>query len=191
MSDAVVTAKKSTAKLMYDRSIEDFAEENFVDIIEVDDNRSIAEISEDIDELLMQIAATEDVLEQAVEENHTLAMFISDLDNQLAECSMLKDRYASLRTQYESDVRRLTFIAEGDMHRENITAIEHSPFCNGILKKEQSKSCLEATIYEVKKIELKINDLRAADGDINRETEKLNHKRDSLVTERKKVQSLI
>ncbi|WP_294386795.1 hypothetical protein [uncultured Ruminococcus sp.] len=191
MSDAVVTAKKSTAKLMYDRSIEALAEENFVNIIEVDDNRSVAEISEDIDELLTQIAAAEDVLEQAVEENHTLAMSISDLDNQLAECSMLKDRYASLRTQYESDVRRLTFIAEGDMYRKTITTIEHCPFCNGILKKEQSKSCLEAAIYEVKKIELKINDLRAADGDINRETEELNHKRDSLVTERKKVQSLI
>ena len=191
MSDAVVTAKKSTAKLMYDRSIEALAEENFVNIIEVDDNRSVAEISEDIDKLLTQIAAAEDVLEQAVEENHTLAMSISDLDNQLAECSMLKDRYASLRTQYESDVRRLTFIAEGDMRRENMTTIEHCPFCNGILKKEQSKSCLEAAIYEVKKIELKINDLRAADGDINRETEGLNHKRDSLITERKKVQSLI
>lgn len=135
MSDAVVTAKKSTAKLMYDRSIEALAEENFVNIIEVDDNRSVAEISEDIDKLLTQIAAAEDVLEQAVEENHTLAMSISDLDNQLAECSMLKDRYASLRTQYESDVRRLTFIAEGDMRRENMTTIEHCPFCNGILKR--------------------------------------------------------
>ena len=35
MSDAVVTAKKSTAKLMYDRSIEALAEENFVILLKL------------------------------------------------------------------------------------------------------------------------------------------------------------
>lgn len=191
LSDAVVTTKKSTAKLMYDCVLGALAEENFVDIIEVNDNRSVADINEDINKLLTQISAAEDVLEQSVEESRKLAVSISDVDDQLAECGMLKDRYISLRTQYESDIRRLTFIAEGDVCSVKVPKIEYCPFCNGVLKKEQSKSCVEAAICEVEKIELKINDLRSADSDIDRETQELNNKRNKLVTERKKIQALI
>ena len=190
-SDAVVTAKKSTAKLMYDRSISALAEGKFVESIQVADNRGAAEISKDIDLLLAQIGAAEHTLETAVEESRELAVSISEIDDQLAECIMLKDRYASLRTQYESDIRRLTFIAEGDAHKGKIPTIEHCPFCNGILEKKQSESCIEAAIYEVGKIELKIKDLRSADGDIDRETAMLNDKRNALIDQRKKVQELI
>lgn len=190
-SDAVVTAKKSTAKLMYDRSISALAEGKFVESIQVADDRGAAEISKEIDLLLAQIGAAEHTLEKAVEESHELAVSISEIDDQLAECIMLKDRYASLRTQYESDIRRLTFIAEGDAHKDKIPKIEHCPFCNGILEKKQSESCIEAAIYEVGKIELKIKDLRSADGDIDRETATLNDKRNALIDQRKKVQELI
>lgn len=191
LSKAVAKAKKSTAQMMYDKSIGALAAERFVDIIEVDDDRSVAEINADVDVILAQISAAEDVLEQSMGESRTLASEISGIDEQLAECEMLKNRYAALRTQYESDIRRLTFIAEGDIRGAKIVPVEHCPFCNGPLEKEQSASCVAAAIAEVKKIELKINDLREADGDIDREIKTLGAKRDRLVEEREKVQSLI
>lgn len=190
-SDAVIRAKKSTAKLMYDRSLNALVAQNFVDGIEVNDNRSVAEISGDIAGLLMQLGAAEDSLERTLEKSRILAVDVSSLDDQLAECEMLKNRYASLRTQYESDIRRLTFIAEGDILRVQIPKIEYCPFCNGQLPKKQSQSCVEAANIEVRKIELKIKDLRDADSDIDREIAQLESKRKVLLSEREKIQSLI
>jgi hypothetical protein len=188
---AVISAKKSTALQMYDRSVNALAERKFVAMIETDDVRSVAEIKADIDILLAEISAAEDVLNQATETSRELASHISDIDDKLAECKMLKNRYTSLRTQYESDIRRLTFIAEGDSHKSIIPQVEHCPFCNGELKKQQSKSCIDAAVSEVKKIEIKINDLRSADSKIDREEAALTEKRNKLVSERQEVQSLI
>lgn len=190
-SEAVIIAKKSTALQMYDRSVSALAERKFVAMIETDDVRSVAEIKADIDILLAEISAAEDVLNQVTETSRELASHISDIDEKLAECKMLKNRYTSLRTQYESDIRRLTFIAEGDSHKSKIPQMEHCPFCNGELKKQQSESCIDAAVAEVKKIEIKINDLRSADAEIDREEATFTEKRNRLVDERREVQALI
>lgn len=190
-SDAVISAKKSTALQMYDRSVNALAEKKFAAMIETDDVRSVSEIKSDIDELLAAISAAEDVLSQAIDKSRSLAMEISNIDEKLAECKMLKNRYTSLRTQYESDIRRLTFIAEGDSHRGTIPQTEHCPFCNGALKKQKSKSCIDAAIVEVKKIETKIKDLRYADPEIDREETTLTEKKKVLINERQEVQALI
>jgi len=75
---------------------------------------------------------------------------------------MLKGRYDALRTRYESDMRRLTFVAEADIHRDSIQKLDHCPFCNGELPKEKTKSCLEAAIAEADKIEMRIRDIRCS-----------------------------
>jgi hypothetical protein len=46
-----------------------------------------------------------------------LADELVDIDEQLAESRLLQNRYKALRTQYRSDIRRLTFIAEGDLEQ--------------------------------------------------------------------------
>lgn len=191
ISETVVATKTSTAKIMYDRNIRALAELNKGIFLNIDDGKSVSEINEEINNLLTRISSTEDILEKAIEESQTLSASISAIDDKLVECGMLKDRYASLRTQYESDIRRLTFIAEGDMRSEKIPENTYCPFCNGILKKDKSKSYIEATVCEVKKIEMKINDLRAADSDINQETEILGKQLNDLVARRMNVQALI
>lgn len=65
-----------------------------------------------------------------------------------------------LLSLYEADIRRLTFIVEGDIHAEDIPKLDKCPFCNGELSKEKNESCLEAAIAEVEKIELQVGDLR-------------------------------
>ena len=59
------------------------------------------------------------------------------------------------------------------------------------MKKQQSESCIDAAVAEVKKIEIKIHDLRSADAEINREEATLTEKRNRLVDERREVQALI
>lgn len=94
-SEAVISAQKTTALQMYDRSVSALAERKFVAMIETDDARSVAEIKADIDILLAEISAAEDVLNQATEASRELAAHISDIDEKLAECKMLKNRYST------------------------------------------------------------------------------------------------
>lgn len=190
-SEDVIIAKKSTALQMYDRSISALADKKFVEMIETEDLRSVSEIKEEIDKLLNEIGAAEDSLKYATEKSSLLAISLSEVEDKLAECLMLKNRYASLRSQYESDIRRLTFIAEGDLHKDKLPKVEHCPFCNGQLQLSQSKSCVEAAVAEVKKIEVRIADLRDADSEIDREINMLVGKKEYLVDERQKYQTLI
>ena len=76
-------------------------------------------------------------------------------------------------TQYESDIKRLTFIAEGDLHREMLPKLDHCPFCNGELPKDKEESCIEAAVAEVSKIELQIKDLLSAGEHLDEEIEEL------------------
>lgn len=191
LSETAVTTKKSTAKIMFDRNIRALAGLNNSIFISADEGKSVSEINEDINNLLTQISSTEDVLGKALEESQMLSVSISAIDEKMVECGMLKDRYTSLRTQYESDIRRLTFIAEGNMRSNRIPKNTYCPFCNGVIKKEISESYVEAAVCEVEKIEMKINDLRAADADIDREIATLSNKLNELVSQRMKIQTLI
>lgn len=116
---------------------------------------------------------------------------MEDLKLFTLHCTLVKNAYASLRTQYESDVRRLTFIAEGDLHKDSIPKISVCPFCNGKLQKDKSESCIEAAEFEVERISLKIKDLREADLAIDEEISKLLLKKRKTVNERNGVQGLI
>ena len=171
--DKIITARKSAVQMMYDRSLSALAEQDFIRLKDQTDQRSAAEIELEINDLLQDIEAAESSLDEAISKNQELTTLIIDIDDKIAESKMLKDRYASLRTQYESDIRRLTFIAEGDLHRDSIPKISVCPFCNGELQKDKSESCIEAAEFEVEKIFLKIKDLREADLSIDEETSRL------------------
>lgn len=189
--DKIITARKSAVQMMYDRSLSALAEQDFIRLKDQTDQRSAAEIELEINNLLQDIESAESSLDNAISKNQELTVLIIDIDDKIAESKMLKDRYASLRTQYESDIRRLTFIAEGDLHRDSIPKISVCPFCNGELQKDKSTSCIEAAEFEVERISLKIKDLREADLSIDEEISRLLLQKSEIVNERNDVQSLI
>lgn len=189
--DKIITARKSAVQMMYDRSLSALAEQDFIRLKDQTDQRSATEIELEINNLLQDIEAAESSLDNATSRNQELTVLIINIDDKIAEGKMLKDRYASLRTQYESDIRRLTFIVEGDLHRDSIPKISVCPFCNGELQKDKSASCIEAAEFEVERISLKIKDLRDADLSIDEEISRLILQKSEIVNERNDVQSLI
>lgn len=189
--DKIITARKSAVQMMYDRSLSALAEQDFIRLKGQTDQRSATEIEFEINNLLQDIEAAESSLDNATSKNQELTVLIINIDDKIAEGKMLKDRYASLRTQYESDIRRLTFIAEGDLHRDGIPKVSVCPFCNGELQKDKSVSCIEAAEFEVERISLKIKDLREADLSIDEEISRLILQKSEIVNERNDVQSLI
>ena len=65
-----------------------------------------------IQDLTGLIANTEEHLKSALDQSQSLLKEIYIVNKQLTECSLLHNRYSELNSQYESDVKRLTFTLE-------------------------------------------------------------------------------
>ena len=187
----VLREKRAAARRLVDLSINALREEKVTSLEAPKDGRSIMELQDAIDSLMEEISGTESALDNASAKSSELAKDLIEIDKRISEGEVLKNRYDALRTQYEADIQRLTFIAEGDMHSDLLPQMDHCPFCNGELDKEQSESCVEAAVAEVSKIEKKIKDLKQADSDIIAEIQLLKEKRQVVVEQRKETQSYI
>lgn len=185
-----IKIKRAAAKQIVDGSVAAIKEKESLGIQE-EDTRSAMEIQQEIDTLLEEISAAEDSLKQTTEHDEEVSQLIIKLNSSIAESTVLKGRYDALRTRYESDMRRLTFVAEADIHRDSIQKLDRCPFCNGELPKEKTQSCLEAAIAEADKIEMRIRDLQSADEALSAEIERLQKKRDMYVHEQQQVQASI
>lgn len=187
----VVDAKNLAIQQFVDRSLKTLANQRVEALSEEVADLTPAELNVKITETINEIAATESSMDTVVEQSQRLADQIIEIDAQISECRMLKNRYRSLMSQYEADIKRLTFIAEGDIHRGVIPKLDHCPFCNGELSKIQGESCVEAAITEVQKIEAQIRDLRSADTELVAEIKALDVERSAAINERKAVQEKI
>ncbi len=148
-------------------------------------------IEENINSILNQIDSAESNLSQAVKRSETLSSEIYELNNQIAECNMLHNRYQVLQGQYVSDINRLTFLVEGEVHRPEYIQETLCPFCNGELEKGYQESCIEAASVELKKIMLQLNDLNDAEEDISIEKNNLEEMNNVLQMERAQLEEII
>lgn len=182
--------RKDAVKKFVDRSMSKLQErkiselQNFV-------QKTPAEWQQMIDHTLEEIGAAEGALEEATENSRKLADKLITIDNEVAECRVLRNRNNSLQTQYESDIRRLTFIAEGEIHGDSVPKLEYCPFCNGELPKEKTESCIDAAIAEVEKIEAQIKDLQSVQDSLVKEIKELSKERKQVVEKRKEIDFMI
>lgn len=186
----IIKLKRATAQNIVDGSVNAIRAREATGIQD-DDPRSAAEIQTEINEILEQISAAEDSLKQTTDRDQKVTKKLIEISSAIAESTILKNRYDALRTQYESDMRRLTFIAEADLHRGRIPKLDHCPFCNGELPKEKTQSCLDAAIAEADKIELRIKDLQYADEALTNELLRLQSQKEGLLREQQQVQAAI
>lgn len=185
----IIKLKRATAKNIVDGSVNAIREREATGV--QDDPRSAAEIQTEINKILEQISAAEDSLKQTTDRDLKVTKKLIEISSAIAENTVLKNRYDALRTQYESDMRRLTFIAEADLHRDGIPKLDHCPFCNSELPKEKTQSCLDAAIAEADKIELRIKDLQYADEALTNELAQLQEQKEGLLREQQQVQAAI
>jgi hypothetical protein len=94
-------------------------------------------------------------------------------------------------TQYETDIKRLTFIAEGDLNKVSLPKLDHCPICNGELPKDIEESCVEAAVAEVRKIELQIKDLASASKILDDEIAELSSEKKRINEARRSIQKQI
>lgn len=182
--------RKDAVKKFVDRSMSKLAERKVSELQNFSEETP-AQLQKKVDSVIDEIGAVEGALEEATNRSRDIADKIIAIDDQISESRVLRNRNTSLLSQYESDIKRLTFIADGDIHSESIMKLDHCPFCNGELPKDKEESCIDAAITEVKKIEAQIKDLQSVQDAISSEMEELNETRLSLMAERRQVDSMI
>ena len=183
-------AKKEAVKAFVDRSMSKLADRKESEL-ENFSKESPAELQKKVDSVIDEIGAAEGALEEAVTQSSKLAEDIYKIDNQIGESRLLLNRNNSLLSQYEADIKRLTFIVEGDIHHGDIPLLEVCPFCNGRLSKEQGQSCVSAAVAEVEKIEAQIKDLRSVQTSIQEEIKELEAERADILSKRRQIDTMI
>ena len=184
-------AENEAIKRFVDRSLISIGHQKVAAMNVPEDEISPEELQLKIDAVKKDIQEAENTIEKMTSESRTLANEVIQIDQRITEAKVLRNRYQSLMTQYESDIKRLTFIAEGDMHREMLPKLDHCPFCNGELPKDKEESCIEAAVAEVSKIELQIKDLLSAEEHLDEEIEELSVLRQEKEEARRSVQQKI
>src|SRR5690554_7101650 len=82
-------------------------------------------------------------------------------------------RYAALKTQYSADIKRLSFIVDGETVMKHVSHDSNCPFCNGKIPTQNTKSYIEAARSELSRIVAQYNDLVGAEDDIKQQIQEL------------------
>lgn len=183
-------ARKDAVQKFVDRSMAKLADQKISELMNFPKETPI-ELQKSIDAIIDEIGAAEGVLEQNMKRSMKLANQIAEIETEMNESRVLFNRNKALATQYASDIKRLTFIAEGDIHGEGIPKLDRCPFCNGELPKNQNDSCINAAIAEVAKIEAQVKDLGSVQQSLELELKQLNTDKQTLVEERRQVEMSI
>ena len=183
-------ARKDAVQKFVDRSMAKLANQKISELTNLS-KESPVELQSSINSIIDEIGAAEGVLEQSTKRSTELAKKILEVENEINECKVLFNRNKTLATQYASDIKRLTFIAEGDLNGEKIPKLDKCPFCNGELSKKQNESCIDAAIAEVNKIESQVKDLESMQKSLELEIKELNENRTNLVEDRRNVEMSI
>lgn len=149
------------------------------------------ELQRKIGEILQDIDSEEKKMNEAIAKSRELAAEIVDIDGQLAESRALKNRYKALRSQYRADIRRLTFIAEGDIQGEKINKPANCPYCGKGVDEAVRKSYVEPAKAEVEKLVPKISDLQDAQDEIDATIKNMTARREEAIVEKEALDQQI
>ena len=149
------------------------------------------ELRNSIELILQEIETNKGLLKEKTELRNKILNDLLIVNDKIKQCNVLYERNSNLATQYTSDIKRLAFITEGDIHSDNIPTLDHCPFCNGELPKKQSESCIQAAIVEVRKIQKQIEDLRSVQDSLINEINDLSNSQLALKEKKNKIEKSI
>ncbi|AQU03379.1 hypothetical protein B1774_04595 [Dehalococcoides mccartyi] len=145
-----------------------------------DFNAEVDAINGEIDELQRHINSN-------IEQSLLLMHDIYTGNSKLAECETIADRFAVLRSQYQSDIERLTFVIDGNMAQSALPKREHCPFCDSEIKAKENVSYIDAARAELQHIRSHLTELEKAERDVAREKDTVENKVKRLEEQKHKI----
>lgn len=151
---------------------------------DVDVEGEIARIIADIEE-------TDAAITQAVNDSKELLGQIMVVEEKAAECAVLLSRYKALKSQYTGDIRRLTFIVEGEVEYQSVPHSAKCPFCDGKMPVRDRTSYIEASRAELTRIIAQLNGLGETEVDVQKEQTDIEAELTALRAQRTDIETLI
>lgn len=149
------------------------------------------DVEKEIARIISEIEETDASITQAVNNSKELLGHILTAEEKAAECSVLLSRYQSLKSQYTADIKRLTFIVEGEVEYQSIPRISKCPFCDGKMTPHTRQSYIEASRSELGRIVAQMEGLEAAEADAKAELTEIEAELMVLRTKRENIESII
>ena len=121
------------------------------------------DVEQQMTSLIAGIEQTESAISAALSRRQDLVQEMSDLQEKVTEAELMKYRYATLKSQYTADIKRLTFIADGEMSRSVHDKNNVCPFCESHFTPKDDETYIESARGELSRILAQMNDLTKAE----------------------------
>lgn len=149
------------------------------------------ELRKNINQIVDEIGAVQGILDKTMSICQQVGDEINRVNQQLLEDEVLIDRNKHLLTQYQSDIKRITFVAEGGLLISNKKSKQKCPFCDSVIASYRDSNLTENIIVETKKIKLQIKDLLSVQENLSKEYMELKLYRKQLLDRRNSLEAKI
>ena len=156
-------------------------------------NKEIEEIPDlesIISSLSSEVEATGGRIVEKINNNKNLLANIQKINEEISESNVLLNRYDLLESQYDSDLKRLNFIVDGQINYEQAEKTM-CPFCNNTVSISKKEDYITVSLNDYKKIKLQKNDLINAREILKTKILSLEEKLDLLQSEKEEVNNEI
>jgi hypothetical protein len=149
------------------------------------------DIEVEIQYLVDKLSDAEGAITAAAEESKDLLGTLLEYKDKEAGCQMIYSRYQSLKSQYISDIQRLTFITEGEALMKDVPSNDKCPFCDSAITPQSRKSYIETSRFELARIISQLQGLTESESDIVSELNEIRSKLEKLENRRNGIEELI
>lgn len=182
-------AKKNAVKAYINKELFRLSERNQELLAQLKENPNI-DIAVEIEKIMAEISTNEKRINSFIEENQKILAQLYEKNENLSECNVLLNRYDELTTQYDADLKRLNFIADGEANL-NASFSTHCPFCDGEVVVKKNQNYIDAAKSDYKKIKLQAKDLESASKELRSEKLSLEQEIGTLMAKKKSIEELI
>lgn len=149
------------------------------------------DVEQAMQDVIDSLKKTEEEISDAVKASREIFREIVSLQSRSAECELLLSRYASLRSQYVADIKRLSFIVDGEVELEKVPQNHTCPFCDGKIPVRNKTSYIASAQAELNRIASQMNGLTATEQDVISEQKTIAAQLEELTQKRNQLEQLI
>ena len=161
---------------------------------ELNDELNIYEnmdIDKEVKRLVEILDNTEKEIIHTTQRSKNLLSNLMKLHEKETECEVSYSQLQNLKSQYISDIKRLTFIVNGETIMNEIPLNKNCPFCDGEIDSNKNLSYIESARGELTRILSQLEELTKSESDILMEKEEIQNQLLNLETEKSSMEELI
>jgi hypothetical protein len=147
------------------------------------------DVDAELDKIMDQIQEADAEITEAVNRSRQLSSSIMELGDKIAEGDVILSRYKALTTQYKSDIKRLTFIVDGEHATHNVSQTTVCPFCkNGRIPVKSRTSYVQSANAELQRVIQQLNGLGESIADVEKNQNELTAQQASYQKEKDDIE---